>query len=582
MAFVQDFKDILSDSGLSADDKFDKLVKNKLIYVPESGNRLRGVVIKEAIYQYFENFYPSKPYDFDKISTGVVDAVNKVLELENALNNHDRYKKIQALEAPELSVVISELYYFKNVKRDRRASNDMTDLMYWSEDGWYKSAPEFIESLCRALNYAVTRKDIQEVVSAVTFLAGEPVEEERNPNWVFLKNGIFEKKHFKDTGELIPYSKDIIAVNPLPIEFNANAVNSVIDFDGVKFDVDEFLLDIANGSDDIFTLLWNVLSAAVYHNRNYKKAIFLYSPIGNNGKGTFLTLCRNLIGPSLCLDIPIESFSDKNLVVNLSNARLVTGDENMVDAYVDNVTNFKNAVTGDPITVDRKYKNAITFSFSGLILQCVNGLPTSKDKTNSFFRRILPVPFDNCFTGRENPDIKDVYLADDRVLEYVLFKALMLDVRELKDVDATDTLLNEYREDNDTLLQWWNDEGSQVDYVWDRIPWVLLYGSYVWWCKYNTARREVFVGYRKFTKEFKLKILPTISDCFYLTKSEKFSVNSSWEEPEPLIGKYDIQELKNPNYVGRDWMKIGSNGGQFKMQYRGICKVLDEGGEEDE
>ncbi len=563
---------VIDDSKITSEEKLNKLLDMGFVFSSGSVDS-RALVIKEAINDFFSNFEKDDFESYDRLSSDIIDFCNKKIELDNALGKHAKYKLVSELSRMELSLIIPHLYTFKNVRRDTHASDDMTDLMYFSEDGWYKSATKLIEQLCRSMNYNIIKRDIQEVEDSIRFFAGEPVDEERNPDWVFCKNGIFEKEYYKVNNKLIPYSEDIIAVNPLPVAFNPSAVNSKFIFNGEEFDFEDFLLEIANGDVDIRNLFWNVLSALVYHNRNYKKAVFLYSPLGNNGKGTVLSLCRNLVGSELCVDIPVESFADKNLVVNLANARLVTGDENAVDVYVDNVTNFKNAVTGDPITVDRKYRNALTFSFSGLILQCMNGLPTSKDKTNSFFRRILLIPFNNCFTGKENPLIKGVYLKDKDVLEYVLYKALMLNVKQLDDVSATEELLKEYKEDNDTLLQWWADEGSQVNYVWNRIPWILLYSSYRWWMKYNTIRGDVNLGIKKFTKEFKLKILPLIGDTWAISDSGSFSVGRNFDEPEPLIGKYDVEELKNPNYTGKDWYKIGSNGGQYKPSYKGLMRV---------
>lgn len=54
------------------------------------------------------------------------------------------------------------------------------------------------------------------------------------------------------------------------------------------------------------------------------------------------------------------------------------------------------------------------------MIQCLNDAPKFRDKTDSMLRRIIFVPFDKCFTGRERKYIKSDYLARKDVCEYVL------------------------------------------------------------------------------------------------------------------------------------------------------------------
>jgi putative DNA primase/helicase len=271
--------------------------------------------------------------------------------------------------------------------------------------------------------------------------------------------------------------------------------------------------------------------------------------------------------------MPVNAFSDKSLVINLAHSRLVAGDENPVDTYIDDITHFKNAITGDPITVDRKYKDSLTFCFRGLVIQCMNSMPLSKDKTNSYYRRLLTIPFNANFAGIEKDEIKSVFIKDKRVLEYIVHKALMIDLQpnELVAPDAATELLNSYKENNDTILQWWND--CEDEFAWDRIPFKLLYASYDYWVQNYTAKRDRNISLPKFTREFKAKILPLMDDWELPNKDCKFGPSDIMRTvPEPLIAKYGLDEFKNPLYTGKDWNKIGSNGGQLKKEYRGIVK----------
>lgn len=65
------------------------------------------------------------------------------------------------------------------------------------------------------------------------------------------------------------------------------------------------------------------------------------------------------------------------------------------------------------------------------MVQCLNEMPRIKDKSDSFYRRQLFIPFTKCFTGAERKYIKQDYLKRKDVLEYVLWKVLNMDYYEL-------------------------------------------------------------------------------------------------------------------------------------------------------
>lgn len=79
----------------------------------------------------------------------------------------------------------------------------------------------------------------------------------------------------------------------------------------------------------------------------------------------------------------------------------VINDENQPGAYVEVADNLKCAITGDPITINRKYLSKLKFTFRGMIVQCFNEFPKLKDRTPSLLRRLLiSLPYYG-FAGRE-------------------------------------------------------------------------------------------------------------------------------------------------------------------------------------
>ena len=120
----------------------------------------------------------------------------------------------------------------------------------------------------------------------------------------------------------------------------------------------------------------------------------------------------------------------------------ITADENDVGTYIDSAAKLKAAITGDTITINRKYLSHLKFKFKGVIIQCINELPRIRDRSDSFLRRILIVPMTKCFTGCERKYIKEDYLRRQEVLEYVLYKVLNMDYDSLSEPQACRDLMN--------------------------------------------------------------------------------------------------------------------------------------------
>lgn len=197
------------------------------------------------------------------------------------------------------------------------------------------------------------------------------------------------------------------------------------------------------------------------------------------GKGTLCELMRQLCGEGSYKSIKLEDMGKEFLLEPLVGASAIIVDENDVGTYIDKAANLKAIVTGDVIQTNRKFKQPISFRFRGFMVQCLNEMPRVKDKSDSFFRRQLFIPFTKCFTGVERKYIKQDYLKRTEVLEYVLYKVLNMNYYELSTPDVCKDALEEYKEFNDPILQFVNEILPQLQ--WDLVPFTFLYSLYRAW-----------------------------------------------------------------------------------------------------
>ena len=152
---------------------------------------------------------------------------------------------------------------------------------------------------------------------------------------------------------------------------------------------------MADLSDDpeIVELLWQILGAIIRPHVRWNKSAWLYSETGNNGKGTLCELMRSLCGDGSYAAIPLINFSKDFALEPLTRSTAIIVDENDVGCFIDKAANLKAVITNDVIPINRKFKTPLSYQFYGFMVQCLNEFPRIKDKSDSFYRRQLFIPF---------------------------------------------------------------------------------------------------------------------------------------------------------------------------------------------
>lgn len=199
------------------------------------------------------------------------------------------------------------------------------------------------------------------------------------------------------------------------------------------------------------------------------------------------------------------------------------------------------------------------------MVQCLNEMPRVKDKSNSFYRRQLFIPFTKCFTGAERKYIKQDYLHRQDVLEYVLYRVLNMNYYELDTPKACQDALNEYKEFNDPVRQFMSEIMNQL--VWDLVPFRFLYDLYRAWYAKNCGGKGEMKNKSTFKQEF-LNLLKEYPEWNCEDPSASHKTGQKMDKAEPLIAEYDLQEWMNPNAMGshdiekrcRPVLKSGYNG----------------------
>ena len=535
----------------------------------------RQTVIHRAIESYFAKKTISEPYDYEKIAGEITATINNAIIDANThhLTNNAKWRLVTDIGPNEVAGILIHLHTIRNISLLETKSargDDSAVLGFYQTNGPQKGIYVVSRARIEAIIYEASckkfnRKEIEDTKNVLELLS-PMVLPTRKSSLTAVANGIYDQ----DIGKLLPFSPEYVFLSKSPVPYDPDAINPVIynPSDRTKWDIESWVEEL---SDDpgIPQLIWEIISASLRPNHRWDKSVWLYSQVGNNGKGTLCKLIRGLVGAENCASISVADFSKEFMLTPLISASMVLTDENDVNQYIDKSANYKAAVTGDPILINRKFESPITISFSGLVVECMNGLPKTKDKSGSFYRRLLLVPFKKSFTGMERKYIKADYLQRDEVLKYALKRALELQFDELSEPAATTEAFTEYKEFNNNVIQFWEEMESQ--FQWDRLPIDFVYDLYCKWHRRNSPEGKP-TSKAMFKNELK-QVIET--DPKWESKLERTDIirkPAGTLPAEPLISEYDLEHWYNPTYRGTNPTQRVT-GANVPDRFRGIVRA---------
>lgn len=531
--------------------------------------RPQNDIIRSGTEKFLAEIDPLCPPTPATVEQKLIDLVNGEIRIENT--GRDKDNRITPLRKLTNSQIAQVMLHLHNVVRiapsGKNTDRDYDMLAIYSaagtDEGLYLTSEDSFRIVARSYNYELTIRDFNEVLAALT--DGAPRTYRcSDRDLIPVQNGVFDY-HSK---ELREFSPSLVFLSKACVEYDPNAQNVPITHpgDGTTWDVESWMSSLSDDP-EVVELLWEILGAIIRPHVRWGKSAWFYSEKGNNGKGTLCELMRNLTGPSTYASIPIADFGKDFLLEPLARASAVIVDENDVGTFVDKAANLKAIITNDVISINRKHKVPIAYQFWGFMVQCLNEFPRIKDKSNSFYRRQLFVPFLKNFEGVERKYIKDDYLHRQDVLQYVLKRVLHMDYYELSKPAATEIVLAEYKQFNDPVRQFFEEFEDQ--FTWDLLPFQFLHDLYrAWFAKTSPSGSPV--GRNGFIKDV-VNIAAESGTWFCKDKNLNIRPGNRLSAPEPLVAEYDLKDWMNSTYSGKGVNKTIPH--PLKPNYRGLQRI---------
>jgi len=217
----------------------------------------------------------------------------------------------------------------------------------------------------------------------------------------------------------------------------------------------------------------------------HEKVLFCVGS-GGDGKSTlFSGIQAAFPDSSLCCLAPAD-MGERFATVALSNARLNVYSD-IPDKEIVTAGNFKMAVSGDRISVEPKHKAAYLITPRAAHMFSGNELPPTRDRSNGFWRRWLPVRFHRSFTeeGSQDLGVADRLRSEAAGLAAVAiwFASQMTDAGYTIPTDVHEEL-SHWRLSEDPVLRWARERIS----VGGETQSTPLYKDYRSWCMENGCR----------------------------------------------------------------------------------------------
>lgn len=291
------------------------------------------------------------------------------------------------------------------------------------------------------------------------------------------------------TGNLLPFSPDLVVTNQIPWNYVPDAYNEL---------ADKTLNKLSCGDQVIRSLLEECIGYCFYRRNELGKA-FILTGDKSNGKSTFLDCVKAILGEQNVSALDLKELGDR-FSTSMMFGKLANIGDDIGDDFLQGsqVSIFKKVVTGNRIKAERKGQDPFEFNPYIKLLFSANDIPRMKDKTGAVLRRLVIIPFNARFSktlpnGEPDPDYNPFIkyeLVEQSSLEYLIRLGVeglkrILENDEFSKSEKVQQQLDEYEEENNPIIAFIADCGVEMI---ENEPTADVYKRYQVFCAENSMQ----------------------------------------------------------------------------------------------
>ena len=326
--------------------------------------------------------------------------------------------------------------------------------LHYYDNGCYRFADsDKLENAMLGIIPTLTARQRTEVYKYINVTCCDNVKES-DCRLICFHNGIYDIA----TGELLPFSPDIVITNQIPWDYNPLAYCDT---------VDKMLDKVSVGDKDVRALL-EEMAGYCFFRRNELRKYFILTGDTSNGKSTYINMVSTMLGEENITTIDLKEVGEKFTNAELFGKLANLGDD-IGEGFIEDSSVFKKFVSGDSVQVQRKQEKPFFFKNYAKFIFSANTIPRVRDKSGAVLNRTIIIPFNATFS-KDDPDF-DPFISDKLkqrdAIEYLITLAIVGLKRVLARQSFTESskvieALKQYNEENNPIVTFLNelDEGE--------------------------------------------------------------------------------------------------------------------------
>ena len=371
-----------------------------------------------------------------QVRSEILGEINEDITLENTVR--DKGNKLPTLKKMT-PYLVARIALETGLVRNIRLGSLVVPCVY-IEDGvregvWQPvvsvSDDAFLRQYLRKYYPGMSTSEYNEVKSYIQDASNlEVIKETTDARYVACANGVYDVYDKVHITWSQAFDQGLVFTSKLGVDYVETPVNKVF-HDKINhrdITVTDVLKEIA-GDDEHYEALLAAMHLMIRKNWASDVAVLLVDPAmtGKNGKSTVCTVLQGILGDGNYTSIAINAMNDTFALSPLLTCGAIINADADDSSYIEHSEKFKMLSSGDSITINVKFKEPVSgFRFTGHIFQAINGFPKFKETSTAIDRRFY---FIDCTTHfddirscniKKNARIKDEFLKDKEVLEYVL------------------------------------------------------------------------------------------------------------------------------------------------------------------
>jgi putative DNA primase/helicase len=274
------------------------------------------------------------------------------------------------------------------------------------------------------------------------------------------------------TGELRDHDPENHATSAVPYEYDPSAEAPTWE---------RFLREVTG--EDVAPFLQEFAGYALTTDTSHELALWLYGPPGG-GRSTFLAGLGAMLGPRAGLLGLSEIQRNRFALADIPGKTLLTATEQPA-GYLRTSHVLNALISGEPIQVEKKYRDPFVLLPRAKIAWAMNELPRVGSASDGLFRRVKVLHFEGIPEGERNPAVKTAIEGEGSgILIWALEGLERLRERGRFEVpDAVKEATAHWQETNDVPALFIAEECTVGEG--ERVGGRDLYRDYTLWCERN-------------------------------------------------------------------------------------------------